>query len=111
MDTAADIASGSRHGERLVADDPMIPEVAREDAQSVSALFGLGPVRVEDAQAVGFAVAGSGAQQHAVGSDAEVTIADATNDRRIEAWPVGLFEDEVIVAERVVLGEAHRRGR
>src|ERR1700745_420929 len=54
-----------------------------------------------------FAICRIVAEQHAVGSDPEVAITNPANDGRIERRPSARSEDEVVVTERLVLGEAH----
>jgi hypothetical protein len=92
------------HGERRVLRDVAgLQQVRGEDAQAVAALFRLGAVGVEDAQAEVGRVAGH-ARQDAVGAHARVPVADQPHRQRRELDPEPLhLQRDVVVAEPVAL--------
>ena len=96
------------HREGLVADPTPVPEVAREDPQAVAALLGLRAVGVEDAHGEA-AIRRRALDQDAVGADAQMPVAERARHGAGDLGPVRL-QHEVVVAEGLVLVEAHRLG-
>ena len=103
--------TGGFDGEFLIRPDLfLIPEVAGKDAESIAALFGFAAVGIEDPEAEGSLGAGEGAEQDAIAAGAEIAMAndaDLIDGKRVES--IGGIDDEVIVAESVVLRELHGR--
>lgn len=80
--------------ERLLPNQPLIPQEAGEDAQPVSAFLGLTPIRVEDAQLEVASLAVERAMQDAVRADAVTAMTDAFDLGRIQ---IGLGYDQVVI--------------
>ena len=90
----------------------MLAKELGEDADPVAALFGLAPVRIEDANAEIRAVSGLVDREDAVRTDAPVAVTDEPDRvrRQAEGQPGGV-DDQVIVPETVGLDEMRHRAR
>ena len=87
-------------------------QIAREDADAVAAHLRLAAVRVEDAHAgdrPGNGSRGSATQKDAVAAGPVVPVTDQPDGLHGERpRKSGLLQDEVVVAQTLPLGEAHR---
>ena len=91
----------------------LVPEEAGEDAQAVAALLRLGAVGIENAQAEIGLLRRHRPPEDAVGAEAEVAVADHADLPGLRRLPLGIIagiEHQVVVAQGVVLVEAHDRG-
>ena len=101
--------SGSRTGRASV--QPRAAQVEDRLARAVAAELGLRAVGVEDPQARDEAgLVGRAEDEHAVGADAGVAVAQrgARAPGSVAAPELGGLDDDVVVAERLPLLEAHR---
>ena len=76
LDRDLDVAAGRLDGKVRMFDELLVPQEAREDAETVAGFFGLGAVGVKDAQTKLALLRREGAPEDAVGADAEVAMAD-----------------------------------
>src|SRR5512140_2200554 len=112
VEARADQAARGLDGEGVGADQLLIEEEAREDAQAVAALLGLAGVRVEDAQPEVRTLSRQRAPQDAVRAHPEVAVADEPDLAKGElaADRAGVHH-QVVVAEAVIPVESHGRAK
>ena len=104
------MAAGRLDRELRIFDQTLIPKEAGEDTQAIARLLGLGAIRVEDAQAELALLGGEGTPEDAIGAHAKIAVADHARlvlGRDRPAGKIRGVQDEVVIAEGVVLVEAH----
>ena len=101
-------AALSLDGELFVFDQLPVPEITREDAQPIAALFRLAAVRIENAQRKPRLIRRQRPQQNPVRSDAKVPMTNHFDLRR--CWrrrAIFGINHQVIVPQRVILEKLH----
>ena len=108
VDLGLDVSPQGLDGEPVLRRVSVVDEVLGEDPEPVAALLGLAAVGVVDLQPE-VAPVRRDVEEHAVGADPEVPVADEADDG-LEVAPgqVVPLDDDVVVAETVALDEAHR---
>ena len=111
-DLRLDHSAGSLDREARRLHQPLVPEESGEDAQPVAAFLRLGTVGIEHAHPEVGPGGGERSPEDAVRSNPEIAVADRADLvglRRIAEEVVARIEDQVVVAEGVILVKAHDR--